>query len=129
MSDASAEILKFTEKKVQSEVPIRGSVEMVSQRRATWNATDDPGPDSDDDLPLPQDLLAKWMPKESLVRATPSVSNQASAGNGQVGNRAGDLAAVESGSFLQPNGNEDDVLVAYYTFSADDVMENIEIVP
>jgi len=102
---------------------------MVSQRRATWNATDDPGLDSDDDLPLPQDLLAKWMPKESLVRATASVSNQACAGNGQVGERTGDLAAVEPGSFLQPKGNEEDVLVGYYTFSADDVMENIEIVP
>jgi len=63
------------------------------------------------------------------MRATASVSNQASAGSGQVGERAGDLAAVEHGSFLQPKGNEDDVLVGYYTFSADDVMENIEIVP
>jgi len=129
-SDAPAEVLKFTERKVQSEGPIRGAVEMVAtHRRATWNANDDLGLDSDDDLPLPKDLLAKWRSKESLVCPSTSVSNQAFAGIVQAGEQAKEMALDETGYFLQSKGKEGDVLVGYYSFSADDVMENIEIVP
>jgi len=132
MSDASAEIVKFTggvEKWIESEAPSKDTVKKTSQRRASWMANKDIRFDSDADLPPLQHFLAKATRKGLSASQPSSKSNQPSVGNFAFVQREKDLNSLNIGSDLESKAEEYGILGDYFTFSANDVMEIVEIVP
>ena len=113
-------------KNVLSIPPARGRFETISQRRGACSPNNDSEFDSDEALPLPQDLFAKGRPKEYLVSPNTNGSNHQAVHNLSDVKQAREVALSEPGSFLQSNEYESDIS-SYFTFSADEVMENVDI--
>lgn len=94
-----------------------------SQRRAT-SSVDDIAGDSDDDLPSPDNLLAKIMPKEGMVPNSRVSFIQVPLSSIQ----GIESAAGRNDDFAPRLSNENDILFGGVAFSVDDIMECVEIV-
>lgn len=131
MLDVSAGIVNFTGRtgnKIEPVAPSRGRVETTSQRHETWGANEEIRLDSDDDLPPLKDLFATQARQALLAGQTTSEPNQAFPGNSVFVQQRRESNPLKAESDLTSKGNEGEVLGDYFTFSADIVMENVEIV-